>query len=349
MYFFFGIAILLTLVGYIYATKKRVLSVVDASKITPVDPSWTWEKQKPLKLRPFVNKKNFNVQMGIKNIASTPEDWLLIEDTYADTVRLRKEIARLHNTVLLEESHDNTIRAVKEMYEIMVGYYLSRYPQYFKLEQNKVINLITGDLFPRKSLSESPRQLMTHILGLIEEDFLLLLKDEEDGEYILRASITGFPAGFDPSANMNRTVSQIHTPVPQYKPRLKSPMANFFKKLNPKDLWVRTNWSVQTHNNLFAIDGNHSRDGDDVKPLTADDVDFDNGCFLRVERQCFLRLPESNANLMTVRTYLTPIKEVKAEGHALELIRGIDSLPPEIGFYKKRGEWGEAVKEYLRE
>lgn len=321
-------------------------SAIHFKNIRHVNDDWDWKSEKPLQLRPFVNKKNFNVQMGIKNIAKTPEEWLLIEDTYLDTINLRKKItSEMENKSLLVDCSPESNFAVKETYEIIVEYFIARFPQYFKCKESQVHNLITGGTFPR-SATTSSIQLMRSLVGLMEEDFLLLLKDESSGEYILRASITGFPAGFDPSVNLNKTISQIHKPVPQYVPRLKHPMSNFFEKLNPKDLWVRSNWSIQTHDDLYTTT-NHARGGDLLKPLTMDEIDFDNACFLRVERQCFLRLPKSNGNLMTVRTYLTLIKQVKAEGFGDELIRSIDSLPDEIAFYKKRGEWGDAVKEYL--
>lgn len=56
---------------------------------------------------------------------------------------------------------------------------------------------------------------------------------------------------------------------------------------------------------------------------------------LRCERQVFIRLPKTKLIVMTIRTYLTPIDKIKQEGNAKELIRGIDSLPEDLAFYKK--------------
>ena len=87
---------------------------------------------------------------------------------------------------------------------------------------------------------------MVEILGRnIEEDFLILIKNNphnKQEEYIMRASLNGFPAGFDPRVNFNQPISFIHQPVPQYKSRLQFSMTKFFNNLQPDKLWVRHNW-----------------------------------------------------------------------------------------------------------
>ncbi|KAK6464218.1 hypothetical protein DFJ63DRAFT_63562 [Scheffersomyces coipomensis] len=322
-------------------------------KFPPVGDDFSWQDTKPLPIRPFVKKKNFNVSMNLSNLVKTPQDWLLIEDTYLKQTQLRKKFTELYpNNTLLSYDNDITTAAVKEFYEIVTNYFLTRYPQYFKYNwyNGMIKNLINDEEFPKYAKNYTPHQLILYLAANIEEDFLILIKDDpnnHDEEYILRASVTGFPAGFDPSHGHNKPISFIHGPVPQYENRLKLSMGKFFNNLQPKDLWVRHNWSVQTHKSYFSLDSNHGRKGEVIKQLSYDEIDFDDACFLRVERQIFTRLPKSRANIMTVRTYLTPMKQIKAEGLGEELSRAIDSLPDDLAFYKKRAAWGEAVKQFL--
>lgn len=332
---------------------KKEVSVL-AKDIVPVLDNFDWQKADPLPIRPFVNKRNFNVSMGLLNLAKLPLDWLLIENTYVDQTRLRKKYTEQYtkHTVLCYEN-DITTRAVREFYELVTNFLLTRYPKefFYSKKSGMVLNSINGEKFPRYAGKFLPRELLLCLSANIEEDFLILIKDnpqDPDEEYILRAGVTGFPAGFDPSHSHNQPISVIHSPVPQYRDRLKVSMGRFFNKLQPKDLWVRHNWSVQTHKSYFNLNLNHGREGDEVKTLKYDDIDFEEGCFLRVERQIFSRLPKLRANIMTIRTYLTPMKNIKAEGNGEELCRSIDALPEELGFYKKRGAWGDAVKEFLR-
>ena len=78
------IVVVIILIGYFtvshfwfYPSHSSVIN-----NIPPVASNFKWEAQQPLPIRPFVNKKNFNPSMAIKNISDTPQDWLLIENTY---------------------------------------------------------------------------------------------------------------------------------------------------------------------------------------------------------------------------------------------------------------------------
>lgn len=323
-----------------------------APVIPPVGSQFKWEEQDPIPYRPFVGKKDHKVNMGIRNIANEQETWLLIENTYKKCTQSRKEICNNYqkHTIHANPSPRAT-DAIREYYEKTTKFLCDRYPQYFYIKDNQIYNAINDAFLPLDPSEETPADLLLHIAANVEEDVVILLKDDpndHEEEYKLRGSINGFPSGFDPRHGFDKPVSYIHGPVPSYASRLQLGMHRFFNRIEPKDMWYRTNWSIQTHKNLFNLDSNHGRPGQTITAMKMSDIDFEDGCFLRVERQVFTRLPKSRAVIMTVRTYTTPIAQVKAEGHADELIRAIDGLPDELAFYKKRPLWGEAVKEYLR-
>lgn len=72
---------------------------------------------------------------------------------------------------------------------------------------------------------------------------------------------------------------------------------------------------------------------------------------IRVEHQTLSRLPKSQALIFTMRTYITPLSQVKAEGLGPALadaVEGLDANGKAMAEYKRRGEWGEVVGEYLR-
>lgn len=334
---------------------KRVSHPEQKLSIDPIGQDFDWKECKPQQMYPFLGKKNFNPSMGVKNISDRREELFLIEDTYMDCINLRKQNLENHEEKLIHcNESENASRAVCEFYDMTVAFLCERYSHYFipNRDKNIVANLITGETLPYSSKDQNTRHLMKLLALNTEEDILIMLKDDptdEDQEYILRASLTGLPAGFDPSHNYDEPISHIHKPVPQYKDRLLSPMHRFFNKLKPSDLWQRGNWSIQTNNEFFKLENHHGRSGDTIKELTRDDIDFENGCYLRCERQLLTRLPTSKAVIMLVRTYLTPVKQIKEEGFGAELARGIESLPDDLAFYKRRGMWGRAVREFLIE
>lgn len=347
---------LLVIVSTAYLVFKRIGSRHHhplLEHVTSVHAEFKWQEQLPLTIRPFVGKRNFNPNIGVRNISKSPNEWLLIENTYLKVTTLKAKSLKANprqTTHIYKDSR--SIRALQEFYNIICDFYLQRFPQYFQLDsKTRVIeNKINGLKFEKDAHKLRPQQLLVNIGSNMEEDFVLLLKDDpndKEQEYIMRSSIVGFPAGFDPSVLFNKPISYIHTLVPQYESRLHNPMHKFFNNLKPTDLWVRHNWSIQTHGDYFTLN-NHARKGEEVTKLFVNDIDFVNGCFLRCERQVLTRLPRTGAVVMTVRTYLTSLDKLKNEEQlGEELIHGIDSLPQDMAFYKKKNSWGDAVKEYL--
>lgn len=320
--------------------------------IPAIGTDFKWDELTPIPFRPFAGKKDHKVNMAIRNLSSEPEKWILIENTHKRTVNLRKQIC-FENPSHTLHAHPNerTTFAVRELYDKIINFLCDRYPQYFSIEGDQVYNSINEEYLPSSSGNIDPKQLLYYISSHIEEDLLILLKDDPtdpNEEYIMRASITGFPNGFDPVETFDKPISVIHQPVPQYRERLKTAMGRFFNRLEPIDLWYRTNWSMQIGKSLFSLDGNHGRPGQVIKQLTVDEIDFHEGAFLRVERQTFTRLPKSRANIMLVRTYTTPLDQIKKEGLGEELCRAIEGLPDDLAFYKKRKTWGNAVMSYMR-
>ncbi|CAN3376117.1 hypothetical protein DIURU_001932 [Diutina rugosa] len=318
--------------------------------IEPVDPNFNWETCEPLKLRPFIGKRDFNPSMGVRDMTMNKHDWLRIEKDYAENMKIKNDLCQNRpDDMMFAHNDDKTNLALKEFYVMVVRFFTQRYPTLFPVKNGDVFNTILNLSCPVSPDGQTNYELMVNLNKLLDEDYLILLKDnEEDEEFVLRVSVNAAPAGFDPKRGHNMPVSHIHSPVPQYRERLKMSMSKFFANMLPKKLWVRTNWSIQTHATRFNLNSLHGREGDVMRPLTRDELDIDN-CRLRVERQIFTRLPQSKGMIMIIRTYLTPIAEIKAEGHADELVYGIESLPDDLAFYKRRNEWGDAIVVYLKE
>ncbi|KAM9906508.1 hypothetical protein OXX59_000611 [Metschnikowia pulcherrima] len=352
----FCLALLLLVALYLQRVlkAKKPQSRDVSNQLKPIGIDFDWNNCEPYYLRPFVGKNNFNPSMAVHNISKQREQLFLIEKSYLDATTLRKEHLKSFEQKILHCNQSERAReAVREFYSMTVEFLTQRYPQYFKIsaDEKTVKNLINSNVMPLSGEGEDAMHLLRVLTANVEEDILILLKDnpgEENEEYILRASLTGSPAGFDPSHNFDKPISFIHEPVPQYQSRLISPMHRFFNKLEPKDLWQRGNWSIQTSNVSFKLKDHHGRSGDEIGELSRDQLDIENACFMRCERQLLTRLPKSRAVIMLVRTYLTPVKQIKEEGLGPEMARAIESLPADLAFYKRRKLWGKAVSEYLK-
>lgn len=321
-------------------------------KVEPVDPSFEWENEPPRVYRPFKAGK-YNITMGIQRL--DPNDWLLIEETYDRATEERKRVLNAYDddTVLHHPCADDALR---ELYDKMVDFGIKRYPQYFQLNQEDgtVYNSIKQSSIPLRSNAFSDtKQMIRDLSGHFEEDYMVLLKDDHDGQYYLRGGSWGFPSGFHPSAKLNRPLKDIHGPVPFYKEKLQMSMDRYFARMKAGQLILRLNWTIQAHTSLYAPSENHVHTPmDPMDPTNKsqsfryEDLDF-NKVYLRCERQTLTRLPKSQAIVFTIRTYLTPLTQIRREGRAETLAEAVRNLPDIVRNYKSGSSWGDAVLRYL--
>ncbi|VEU22236.1 DEKNAAC103239 [Brettanomyces naardenensis] len=311
--------------------------------------NFDWKLCDPHKFRPFKNKE-YKINLGIRKL--DPNDFICIENTYLDRTDLREKLFEKYPT-RCHGFHPSVLPALREVYDLVFDFLVTRYPKYFyRTENGLVYNKIRRESIPSDSSKLEAEELERIICRNIEEDFLILLKNpdsDQPDEYILRAAVSCFPAGFNPAEKLNTPLTAIHGPVPGYKERLQLSMNRFFGRLKIHEYIVRSNWSIQIHANLCAPTGSHasSVQAKEIKPVEAETLDF-NKVFFRVEKQCFTRLPKTKANLMLIRTYVTSMANLRDDVDIEALCGAIDGVKGDLAIYKRRIQWGDAVKSYLR-
>ncbi|GMF02313.1 unnamed protein product [Ambrosiozyma monospora] len=286
-----------------------------------------------------------------------PLDHIILEESYLERTNLRVEVLEKYGK-LLTGCHESAVESVRESYDYIFNYLLQRYPKYFytvKNEKGETVfyNSIRIESFPLNSTNLKPEEMLYGIARNIEEDFLILLKNpkyDEIDEYHLRANVSCFPAGFNPSEKLNTPLTSIHVPVPEYKEKLQRSMNRWFDRLQPYEYMVRNNWGFQIGNQLCDPDGYQATYDELIAIKAADPKDLNfNEVFLRVEKQMFTKLPKSGGVLFLSRYYTYPLTQIRSEGEKCEELCGaIDGLPHKLGLYKRKVYWGDAVKAYLR-
>ncbi|KAM0159902.1 hypothetical protein ACHAPC_004974 [Botrytis cinerea] len=269
-----------------------------------------------------------------------------MDRTYLDRLTVRTNVIREHTPTVVQ-ALPSSYAAVQELYTYLIAKYLpTRFPTIYSLHPTSLLNKATGHHIP---LAPSSPIEALRILGTnIDTDFLLLVTSPDGDGYILGGFIACFPSGFDTQALLGKKIRDIHKPVPKYKEKLETSMYRSFDRLEVGKIIKRVNWSITTHSRLFTATGNHLYEGEEMKEEEFDIEDTN----LRCERQLVHRLPETKALVFSLKTYLTPITQIKEEGLGEQLAEAVDGLKkgnvPEIHRYKKSGVWGEKVKEYLR-
>lgn len=108
-------------------------------------------------------------------------------------------------------------------------------------------------------------------------------------------------------------------------------------------------WAIQCNqSNLFLpFDGANTLKKDDSPSAQAK---FDpSASFLRAEHHTLTCLPRTGTIIFAVRSYLTPLTEIRDEGSGPTLAEACESMPEKFGIYKNRPTWGEGLCAWLRE
>jgi hypothetical protein len=129
---------------------------------------------------------------------------------------------------------------------------------------------------------------------LIQED--LCLHERRGGEHVLTAAVMCFPASWTLSEKIGRPLSAIHQTVAHYDENLRKRVQRLFDGVQAgQPLW-RYNMLRYRSPELF-----HPRP--EAAPRQSDD-DFGGGDYLRSEHQAVVRMPDSQAVLFAIHTYL---------------------------------------------
>ena len=107
-----------------------------------------------------------------------PDWWLEVENTYVSRIQERKDLFEKHGSQLLDYLPGSEL-ACKELMEIFLQFYCSRYPTYFSLSSDE-------RTFHNGILEEDTDIRSMHplhvILRNIPEDFGIVLRNEDDGK-----------------------------------------------------------------------------------------------------------------------------------------------------------------------
>lgn len=130
--------------------------------------------------------------------------------------------------------------------------------------------------------------------GLAVGEDLCLMQKDAHGRYRLTAGAVFFPSGWVLPDKIDKTLGGIHDPVPHFAGELLTPVERVFERLEVDAPVTRDNWGVSELVDLFRPGGHTQEPG----PL-----------WLRCERQTLARLPQTQAVLFTIGTFMAPIEQ----------------------------------------
>ncbi len=206
-----------------------------------------------------------------------PTDWLRVDEAYAAQMAYRTQLLSERRDAVLYCAED-AVAAAQEVLEEA----LAVVPVLGFKVRSGAVTCPDG----REIVIDRDQPLLT--LGhLVQEDICILQKHGD--QHVLTAAVLCFPANWRLSKKAGRPLTDIHIPVPEYDDNIARRVQRLFD-------------GVQVGRPLWRFNKLIYADPDLHQPRKKDDGGV--GDYIRTERQCVVRMPQTGAVVFSIHTYV---------------------------------------------
>ena len=172
----------------------------------------------PFQLPPLKLRTSCRMAMGLKRLDES--NWLTIDSSYHSEHTFRARLLQ-HSRPNVLQCLPGTEVACYEVLDLVTSFLSTRFPEYFTINHSTSVihNHLTKDSHLIGHKCPNPMEVAAR---LTMEDFNILVKDPKTGEYLLMASATLFPAGWQLQERIGTSMANLHSPVPGWQAKLGS-------------------------------------------------------------------------------------------------------------------------------
>lgn len=239
------------------------------------------------------------------------KDWLVVDEDFLQFQNHKLQMGQLHPDKVFRALPASRA-AQMEFSDYLLNHLKRHHAHEYLISEDELIHknsathhpIVSGDLW-QSSL-------------WIQEDICLL--EASDSGYVLSAASLCSPSNWKLEEKIGKTVDHIHDPVPGYQQELAERVNRLLKGIKPAKPLLRYNWSLQASSELCWRE-------DIEQPLDS--------LHWRVERQTFLRLPQTGAIVFGIRLFIHSIETMAKQSEFATALQAIVArLPEEIRAYK---------------
>ncbi len=246
-----------------------------------------------------------------------PDYWVELEQNYFHAMAARQALFKKHGDRVFFHLPGSEL-ACRELMEMLLQFLVHRYPQYFCLTDDNTI--LHNQLLNTVSHLTTTHPLRV-IFDNIPEDYALMLRNESDGTYYLRAAMVCSSVGWDIAQHIGSPLRSIHAEVPDAS-KMAFSMDRFFARMPTDQPIQRCSWSIEDWEALFSspqvvADWQRSAFAKDPGSLRPDDLK------LRCDWQTLRRLPLSGSIAFNFKAVFTPLEELREEPFVPALLRTV--------------------------
>jgi len=174
---------------------------------------------KPYQFPPLKVRASSRIAMGLKRLDQS--NWLTLDSNYLPEHALRCSLLLTSRPSVIQ-CLPGSEAACQEVLTIVTSFLGIRFPQHFTISRDAsgptIFNHLTEEVFPIGPQNcSSPLEIAAK---LAMEDFNILIRNPNTGEYHLQASATLFPAGWKLQERIGTSMANLHKPVPKWKEQL---------------------------------------------------------------------------------------------------------------------------------
>ena len=212
-------------------------------------------------------------------------EWILIDEVFAKQMAYRDWLLENERDLVFQQLEDFDQSIAQELLDMVCEDLKTK--EGFSVSDSSVTR-------PDGVVVERSGELPLIIAArLVQQD--LLLMESRGGDLILTAAVLCFPASWSLKEKLGKSLMGIHLPVKHYEEDLNKRVLRLFEAIKPdRPLW-RANYLCYEDPNLF-------------QPRTEDNRRYEGIDYMRVERQALRRLPQSNAVLFSLHTYVVKMQ-----------------------------------------
>lgn len=233
-------------------------------------------------------------------------DWLQVDDAYSAQLAYKAKLLAERRDAVLQMQPD-CLPAAQELLDVA----LAHRPKGFEGDETVVrpdgMQVAIDRARPLMSLSQ-----------LFQEDFVIL--QEQGDVHVLTGALLCFPASWSLADKFARPLTEIHAPVDEYDEGIARSVERMFSAIRVEQPLMRGNVLMYGDPDLH-----HPKRGSDAL-RGAGQVGY-----IRSERQCMVRLPQTRAVVFSIHTYL--LREESLTGPQREALRahpvGFEEAPNE--------------------
>ncbi|KAK3313640.1 hypothetical protein B0H66DRAFT_566664 [Apodospora peruviana] len=279
----------------------------------PTGPEWDINKAVFRPFRPF--RWGYHQHMALMKYE--PDWWIELEQNYKSTMAQRFELLNKYPSQIFFHGPAADL-ATRELMEMLLQFMVKRYPQHFSLSADNTVfhnRLLetTTDLLTTPSLKA--------IFDNVPEDYALMLRNEDDGFYYLRAAATCSSVGWNIGQHRDKVLRDIHEHVPD-RDKMAMSMDRYFSKMPVDQPITRCSWSLEDWEVMFTspdVEPGWTRSAFAKHPekLTVKDLR------LRCDSQTLRRLPISGAVVFNFKVIITKFEDLRDEPYIPALLHRI--------------------------